>query len=289
MASFLTRRSFLTAMLAAALTLLALACAGTSSAGTRPNLLDRNLGIVIPHPHIHNLYWDNTWNTDNIFSRGTINTFTNALATSGYLDSASQYGVGSDSFAGSSTPATGNICGAKAPSVTHFGDINSWVSCMVTIGGAPIPALPEFGSAISDDLYIVYLPRTTHVDDTIVAPSINVLGHQIGGWTLVSKQSCSDYGAYHFLSTSVTGLFAYAVVPLECAATISQATQAASHEIVEAATDPAITLGWINNSLGLPTPRLTAGEAADACGTFRIVSGFSMARYWSNSNNGCRP
>ena len=135
---------------------------------------------------------------------------------------------------------------------------------------------------------LVYLPSQTHGNDTIVAPTMNVLGHTIGGWTLVSKQSCSDYGAYHFLSATVTGFFAYAVVPMECASPVDQFTRAASHEIVEAATDPAITLGWIDNSLGLPTPRLTAGEAADACGTFRIVNIFSVAQYWSSSDNGCR-
>ena len=67
-----TLRSALAAAVATALTLLPLVVAGTASAGTAPNLLDRNLGVVLPHPHIHNLFWDNTWDADNGTSRGTL-------------------------------------------------------------------------------------------------------------------------------------------------------------------------------------------------------------------------
>ena len=76
-------------------------------------------------------------------------------------------------------------------------------------------------------------------------------------------------------------------------------TAMTAHEIVEAITDPLIGAGFIDNSVPNTPPsfaRLTAGEAADICGsggaasTGTVTRGdFRLPRYWSNASGACRP
>ena len=72
-------------------------------------------------------------------------------------------------------------------------------------------------------------------------------------------------------------------------------TVAASHELVEAATDPLIGAGWIDDSVPLNDfTRLRAGEVADICTAAgaapanpRRRLGVLVTRYWSNSAGSC--
>ena len=101
----------------------------------------------------------------------------------------------------------------------------------------------------NDTLYVVYLPRGTTIAD--------------GG--------CDALSGYHFFGAApdiqfefiipvpVSQTFAFAVIPTACAdhnnpgATAEDIrdsiTRAASHEILEAATDPLVGTGWINNTV----------------------------------------
>jgi uncharacterized repeat protein (TIGR01451 family) len=70
--------------------------------------------------------------------------------------------------------------------------------------------------------------------------------------------------------------------------------------VIEAATDPNVVMGWIDNSkfdLTNLTPLFTAGEAADICSSagdqqtdpVRLDSGIMVDTYWSNSAGTCVP
>jgi len=124
-----------------------------------------------------------------------------------------------------------------------------------------------------------------------------VLGRTIGPLT-VTHSSCTDYGAYHFFGTALTGLFAFAIVPTKCAVlnatashpAIEKVTLAASHEIVEAATDPFPLASWVDNTL-TAAQKLTRGEAADICdflgASATLRQGFMWEPYWSNTQGRC--
>jgi hypothetical protein len=71
-----------------------------------------------------------------------------------------------------------------------------------------------------------------------------------------------------------------------------EATESASHELVEAASDPYPFFAWFD-----PTkfPPWTAGEISDICeeatpwGDSTVVGSTSVSTYWSNSDNACVP
>jgi hypothetical protein len=67
----------------------------------------------------------------------------------------------------------------------------------------------------------------------------------------------------------------------------------ASHELIEASTDPIPTLSWIDNSLALFNGDiLMKGEAADICENalpVQLPNGPLVSAYWSNHDNACVP
>jgi hypothetical protein len=287
-------------------------------------------GRVLHHPKIHNLYLDDDWDGNNpdVPTRAQLDTFTQELVSSGYFDAAGQYGVGSGSFTGSHERSL--LCAPLQPVAGHaeFVEILAWVTCEVGFNPLPVPgvfpALTGVPKADDDSLYVVYLPRSVTIAD--------------GG--------CDQLSAYHFFGAVPdidieiivpvprSQTFAFAVVPTACASgpapeqIRNKITRAASHEIIEAATDPMVATGWINSSIvtdsddgffdtlihsfsNLSTD-LKAGEVADICeegGTLKgppafqhptapipvpasdssLGSSFLVAPYWSNQQNACAP
>jgi len=215
--------------------------------------------------------------------------------------------------------------------------IFAWVTCMAGYNPFsappsllppgtldPISGVPEGND---NSLYVVYLPRDVEIVE--------------GG--------CGSFKAYHFFAAvpdirfvfpspiplPVSQTVAFAVVQTKC---LGGATpqdlrnnifNAATHEIIEAATDPLVGTGWINNSVVTEADGdnffeklvasfsaleldLKAGEAADICeagGTQKLppasqhptqaipvptsdgsLGGFFLvAPYWSNNPEGCAP
>lgn len=267
-------------------------------------------GRVLSHPSIHNLYWDDNWDAHNTGSAGpaptvaAIDGFTKQLAASHYFDSASQYGVGSASFSGSHGSSV--LCAQRRPpSTVSFVSILLWVSCEAGLAqslvpcppiGSPclfqgLPAATGVPSPDDNSLYVVYLPPTVNISD-------------------FGKSTCSDFGAYHFTSYlpetkffgpfpfPSTQSFAFAVVPTVCGTSMDALTQLASHEIIEASTDPVFGLGWVDNSTFDVTNLnrfATTGEAADICDLvvstppLTLSNGISVVTYWSNKDNACVP
>jgi hypothetical protein len=243
-------------------------------------------GRVLSHPKIHNIYLDDDWDAHNPDAPtvAQLDGFTRALAAGPYLDAAIQYGVHRAEFTGSHGRSL--LCAPVQPELGHaeLAELNAWITCEVSFS-PPVPGLipPLTGVPQTNDdtLYVVYLPRSMDIVDA----------------------DCGQMSAMHFFGAapnfkidSVLGVpvprfysqtFAYALVPSKCAgggsaqAIRDNLTEAASHEIIEAATDPIVGTGWINNSVvtdvhggliselidafaNIPLD-LRAGEVADIC------------------------
>jgi hypothetical protein len=263
--------------------------------------LDYNGGAVLSNPAIHNVYMDFFWDSDNPASinQGSIDAFTASLVNSSYFGAAGQYGIGSASFTGSNQ--AGILCPPPIiAGVTDFVSIGVWMECMTV--PSPIPFTGTISGIPAPDgntLYAVYLPSGTTIFDI--------------------ASTCGSFAAYHFFGGTlvwqfvfpspvpllVPQSFPYTVVPMDCAAQaqtnfglsseLDGVSYLGSHEIIEAATDPIILTGWIDNSLaGFNADILKAGEAADICEVkgvqpAKLPNGPVIAMYWSNSAGTCVP
>src|SRR5262249_3642797 len=111
---------------------------------------------------------------------------------------------------------------------------------------------------------------------------------------LDNSGSCSEFGGYHnsysYPGNTGTGgsipasTVQYSVVP-RCDSSIDTTTVAASHEYIEAATDPEVGAGtafYMQDQLW----SLEGGEVGDLCETGKnsstTESGFTVQRIWSN-------
>ncbi len=273
-----------------------------ASRGTAQNL-DFNGGPVLANPAIHNVYMDFFWDSDNpaTINQASIDGFTSSLVNSVYFNSASQYSVGAASFTGS------NQAGILCPppiifGITDFISISLWMECMTA--PSPIPFTGTISGVPAPDgntVYAVYLPSGTQIND-------------------LAFSSCGGFTAYHFFGGTlvwqivftplpvpllVPQSFAYTVVPIDCAAQtqtnlslnseLDGVSFLASHEIIEASTDPIILSGWIDNSLaGFNADILKKGEASDICevkgaAPVQLPSGPLVSAYWSNADQACVP
>lgn len=293
-------------------------------------------GRVLKHPKIHNIFVDDDWDAHNPDAPtvGEINAFTQALVSSRYLDQASEYDVQHASFTGSNQKS--DFCAPLQPEFDHaeFVELIHWVSCMAGFDPVPAPGVfpPLSGVPSPDDdtVYVVYLPRSMDIVD--------------GG--------CDTLSGYHFYSAvpivttvdlvipvAFSQTFAFAVIPTRCAARnnpsasrgeITRAIQAAaSHEIIEAATDPLVGTGWINDAVvddlhgnffsevvqvfSNINLDLKVGEVADVCedssspvigppafqhptpalpllvDDASLGGEITVAPFWSNQHNACAP
>ena len=264
--------------------------------GTPPKRADKELGTVLSNPRIFNLLWDDNWTAHNSspLKKGNIHTFVRTLTTtSAWTSGATQYGVKSWTFGG--TVDASSKCGdTRAPTTVTTPQILLWAGCMVGKGGVtgPVVRVP-----VSNDVYIVYLPERTTITDRAVIPALTLLGKTYGPWTLFDSSSCTPggYAAYHAFTLFVAQLFSVIVEPTKCVGgSLDDMTQAVSHEVIEAAANPLLALGWIDTSLTFGA-RYTQGELADICepgtgavGTAGVSHGrFTFATYWSNSAGAC--
>ncbi|HEY7289868.1 MAG TPA: hypothetical protein VH583_08530 [Vicinamibacterales bacterium] len=241
-------------------------------------------GRVLGHPKIHNLYLDDDWDNNNpdAPTMAQIDAFTQALVSSHYLDEASQYGVQNAEFTGSHGRSV--FCIPVQPEFGHaeFVELLAWVTCEVGFNPVPppglLPAITGVPQTNDDTLYVIYLPRSM----TIVDGGCDSLsGYHFFGAAPNAKFEFPDPLPIFFSQT-----FAYAVVPTACASGSADdirnhITEAASHEILEAATDPLVGTGWINDSVVTDvhgnfftdlinefsnvSTDLKVGEAADIC------------------------
>jgi hypothetical protein len=287
-----------------------LATAPTTLAGPWPNLLDPPSGatslgpVLLENPELHNIFVDGSWDDDNpaSISKENIDAFTEGLVNSDYFNAASQYGVTSPSFTGSDEDGGGFPCG-PLPTIGGFAslpELSFWLACELgpTVPGGPTAG--GFDPPNDNSLYVVYLPQ-----------DMSLAEHSCSGihyWSTTMVATIKTIPIPPFEVPDVhPQVFAFAVIPAICA--VSQAkpfeaiTKAASHEIIEAATDVLVPgplvplpLGWINRSLS-PIEQLSDGEAADICQAggaeptpaVRLANGFLVRPYWSNADQTCVP
>ncbi|MEP7305736.1 MAG: hypothetical protein ABJA98_09480 [Acidobacteriota bacterium] len=243
-------------------------------------------GRVLGHPKIHNLYLDDDWDGHNADAptSAQLDSFTRQLVSSHYLDAAAQYGVHRAEFTGSHGRSL--FCEPLQPSRSHteFVELLAWVTCEVSVS-PPVPGLipPLTGVPQTNDdtLYVIYLPRSMNIVDG----GCDTLGgvHFFGA--APNFRFLDVFGVPIPIPVPYSQTFAYAVVPTACASGDARAirdhiTKAASHEIIEAATNPLVGTGWINNivtdvdgnfasrlidQLSNIDLDLKAGEAGDIC------------------------
>jgi hypothetical protein len=144
--------------------------------------------------------------------------------------------------------------------------IQDFLKAKVADGTFPAPTI--------DTLYVVYFPSSTQI-------------------SLDGASSCNEFGGYHnSVTLSPPGggsdiAVPYAIVP-RCDSAESTTTISASHEIIEAATDPDVgaTAYYMQDQLWA----FAGGEVGDLCVDFTgsndtyQESGFTVQRSWSNAS-----
>ncbi len=152
-----------------------------------------------------------------------------------------------------------------------------FIADLVNAGTLPTPD--------ANTLYVFYVPDSTRI-------TLTESGTQ-------TEASCAQFHAYHNALQPPSASAAYAIVqecpPGDGLTALQGLTFAASHEIIEAATDPVLrTLGYYLNLEDTSTVSwnlFAGGEAADLCVDIsglrqdQIASGgYTLQRVWSNAN-----
>jgi hypothetical protein len=153
--------------------------------------------------------------------------------------------------------------------------LQTYITSLLASGAVPPPT--------DQSILVFYFPSTTSI--------------AFGG-----DSSCVDFGGYHNSMTYQGTTFTYAIVP-ECTAqtgrnltTVQSITFSASHEVLEAATDPIVTgatagfyLNFSDPTI-LPWNNFLGGEAGDLCVDDVLLSqdettegGYTVQRIWSNA------
>ena len=233
-----------------------------------------NGGRVIGAPKVVTVTFDGD------AQRSMVESFGDTITATTWWDAvASEYCDTSGKCIGHGTGGVyGHIAAAPASNFTDSSQggassLQTYIDARIQDGTVPPPGV--------DTLYMIYLPSTTTVN-------------------LDGAQSCKEFGAYHnAMSSTPPGAaapvqFAYAIMP-RCSSSKGELTFAASHEIIEAATDPYLSpdrqsydaFGSDSDAWDLVGG---GGEVGDRCVDFTgmgqdsyMESGFLVQRSWSNA------
>ena len=205
-------------------------------------------------------------NDDTAFT-AKLTTFMSKLGDSAFwLPAVGEYGVGKIT---STAPIQ---LADNAPASIDDADIQTWIAAKITDQTLPAPD--------ANTIYAIYYPDGTTV----------TLGQ--------NGTSCQDFGAYHDnITYNGTTDVSYAVMP-RCSgwgpSTMDTTTSAASHEFIEASTDPFpqtnMAYSQVDDNHILWEFVLGGGETGDMCAQFKSSYvtpsdlGFQVQRSWSNAN-----
>ena len=181
-----------------------------------PQLVNQAGGKVLVTPKVYLVVYPGYEHT------AAVQSFVQALAATPstyWSDTTKEYGVGALEYTG-----TKELTGETAPASIVDKDVETFIAGKLAAG--------EFGTPDPSTVYAIFYPQTTTITSSTGG---------IGGGT-----SCSSFGGYHS-DTAVkvgdtTSNYAFAVLPT-CPtfgdlSGIDALTGAASHELVEAVTDP---------------------------------------------------
>jgi hypothetical protein len=253
-----------------------------------PLVIDQG-GPVIAAPVVTSV----TFNSPYTNSVSDLDAFVSGIGTQPFWAAAtSQYGIAAP------TVATAQHLTEAAPTTITDAQIKTWLTGKITSKAA------GFADATANSLFVLYYPNTTVISQSATA------------------KSCVQFGGYHGSTTATVGATTvyvpYAVVP-ECITpadagataftTLQSTTSAASHEMVEAATDPyadrtmdpsAAYTGTLSLQTGTVDPYaawpmgivgsygfLETGDMCESFGSsYFTPTGFpyQVQRTWSNAN-----
>jgi len=226
-----------------------------------PQVVNSNNGPVLGTPKVVPIYFGN----DDTTFTAQITTFLDALPQSTYWGpQVTEYGVGALTIA---TPIQ-----LTESALTAINDtaIQQWLT--TKLGSDPSFPVPD-----ANTVYAIFYPTGTVV-------------------TLDMDTSCSDFGGYHSSVPYNTSNVSYAVVP-RCASFgsltgINAVTGPASHEIMEASTDPYPSANQaylsVDDNHFIWELVLGGGEIGDMCAQFPtsfytpVDIGFAVQRGWSD-------
>jgi hypothetical protein len=217
-----------------------------------------------------------------------LETFAADLVTSPWWQAVSAgYCMADGSCIGPGTDG-GHVVLPFAPSPSYVDDLEGESTVRAMLQGAIEAA--QLPAPVTDTLYVVYFPEGVAITQSD--------GASVG-------TSCQQFGGYHYSMDFAGKTVAYAVIP-ECpsqgdTSTLDVTTIAASHEIIEAATDPYVSLAGPGSTaqgfmLDPYLPDYTAwalalrgAEVADLCPvepwdpeSITDFQGFAVTRSWSN-------
>jgi MYXO-CTERM domain-containing protein len=239
---------------------------GTDARGATCHLSYGN-GALMPNVKVVTIFWGTTNNPQYQYQT-KLQQYYDAITNSAYFDWLIEYNSSSYKIERGSFAAT--YADPAPPSKTTISDPNDlqpYLSALIDAGKVPAPD--------GNTLYFFHLPG-----------SVTVTGGGAG-------TTCADNCAYHSFYEKGTQEIRYAVIPdqntgacstnqmcpLELAA-FDRLTIVASHELVEAVTDPNGT-GWLDNNQ-------QCGEIGDICvGQAGSAAGFTVQLEWSNKENKC--
>ena len=224
-------------------------------------------GALIPNVKVVALYWGTT-NNGQYKYKDQLHQYYDAVTNSAYFDWLSEYNSGS--YMIGRGELAGEYADAAAPAkatIDETKDLQPWINKLIDGGMIPAPD--------ANTLYFVHLPGSSQVSSGA------------GGTT------CSDNCAYHYFYNKGSAEVRYAVIPDQNSGACStnqacpiqlpaldRLTIVASHELVEAVTDPN-GAGWIDNNQ-------QCGEIGDICvGQPGKAAGYTVQLEWSNKNGKC--
>ena len=219
----------------------------TATHAPLPQLQMHEGGVVLAHPAITIATMAGDPNTDAAIAFGQW------IATSAWLSTVgADYGVHAGTYVGHATVV------APANVTQNYDDYAAWVTSQLTSGALPAPAS-------ADALYVMFMPEGFGGDSTC------------------------DFGqGFHSETTFNGAAVPYAVI-FNCNTAMQPypfafMEEAASHEVIEAATDPfpSTRPGYINEDM--TSPWSVMGEVGDLCGSEMLrVDGHLVQRTYSNT------
>jgi hypothetical protein len=224
-------------------------------------------GPVIQNVKVFAIYWNSS-----VPSQSTLNSFYSTVTASAYMDWLTEYNTTSPAQAIGRGTLGGSVVDTGAPTGTSITDaqIQTEIKRLITAGQLP--------ANNANNLYMIHFPTGV----SISAPD--------------GSKSCVQFCAYHgtFVLNGVNAM--YGVMPdlsggcaTGCGSNtkINNTTSVASHELIEAITDPAVglatvfgpPLGWYDK---------VNGEIGDICnGQQGTIAGFTVQKQFSNKFKDC--
>jgi hypothetical protein len=221
-------------------------------------------GPVISNVKIVSVFWNSS-----VTQQSTITGFYGAVTNSAYFDWLSEYNTPTQTIGRGTLAQTVTDSGAPTGNITDA-QIQTEINRLITNGTVIAPD--------ANTLYMMHFP-----------PGTNITASD-------GSKSCVQFCAYHGTYTRNGKYVYYGVIPDlggACATGCGTSTQAnnttsvASHEMIEAVTDPAVgvatnlasPLGWYDN---------TNGEIGDICNAQQgTIAGYTVQKEWSNTSKAC--